>query len=260
MDIQTILITIFGILWGSFLTVVVWRVDDLKSIFVSRSRCTDCEEEIGWYDLVPILSYGILRGKCRKCGKKISTLYPLMEVLTGLVFYLTYTNFGMSIESLLLVLIFSILIVTLGYDAIHMMIVDQFVWLGVALVVIYQFIAVNDWLLWRHVLALVGWGGLIGVSFPALLVLMSRGKWMGEGDISLGLLAGLFVGFPKIILAYILAFIAGSIYGLALMAIRRKKMSDPVPFGPFLVLGSIVAFYAGSRIIEWYLNIGYFNL
>lgn len=253
-----VFIFIFGLLWGSFLTVVIWRIDDLKTIFTDRSRCVNCKSEIAWYDLIPIISYGILRGRCRKCKHKISSIYPLIEFLTAATFVLVFLYAGVSWQSLFLIVIFSTLIVTLGYDAIHMLIVDQVVWLGLVIVVLYRLCFFGDWNNWINLLSNVGWGALIGIAVPLIVVFIGRGKWMGEGDVSLGLMIGILVGFPNILVAYIFAFILGSIYGLLLMAFNRKDIKDPIPFGPFLIIGSLIAFFAGAFLINWYIQIGNF--
>lgn len=254
-----ILSAVLGLCWGSFLTVVIWRIDDLKSIFQTRSRCTNCEAEISWYDLVPLISYGILRGRCRHCKQKISGVYPLIETLTAVIFVLLFLNYGISWMALLLVFVFSSLVVNLGYDAVHMLIVDQFVWIGVILTALYQILNITDWTDWKTIGINIGLGILIGVAIPAILVFIGRGKWMGEGDISLGLLAGLLVGYPNILVAYILAFIIGSLYGITVIILKRNNIKDAVPFGPFLVLGTTAAFFAGDTIINWYANLSFFN-
>jgi len=253
------LVIALGLCWGSFLTVIIWRVDDLKSIFKSRSHCDNCRQEIHWYDLIPIISYGILIGKCRHCRQKISAIYPSIEALTGIIFLLTYIKFGISWESLLLVVLFSVLILVLGYDAIHMMVVDQFIWVAVAMAVVYQVFFGLDWSNWKPQLINLGIGILIGAAIPTLLVIFSRGKWMGEGDIGIGLIAGLVIGFPNILINYILAFFIGSIYGILMVAIKYKKMKDPIPFAPFMVIGIIITFFAGSVIFGWYQHLSFIN-
>ena len=256
MDLIIFLVIIFGLMWGSFLSVVIWRVDDLRSIIVGRSKCPHCEQKIKWYDLVPLISYGILRGRCRQCGAKISSLYPTIELISAVVAFLVYQKFGLSWEALIVWLIISTMVVTLGYDAIHMLVVDQVVWIGIVLVVVYQLVAKTPDTSWLAMGSTLGYGLLIGLGLPLLLVLMGRGKWMGEGDVMLGAMIGLFVGYPNIIVAYVIAFITGALFGISLLIAARKNLKDAVAFGPFLVLGSIVAFFYGRQLIDWYLGIG----
>jgi len=253
------LVAALGLCWGSFLTVVTWRIDDLKTIFINRSSCTSCNAEIRWYDLIPLVSYGILRGKCRDCHGRISGIYPLVEVLTALVFLAIYIKFGFIWLTILLVAIFSVLIVIFAYDALHFLVIDQAVWLGVGLVVLYQLIVI-DWEHWQPTAVSLGWGLLVGFLIPLGLVAISRGKWMGEGDIGLGCLVGLLVGYPSVFLAYFIAFALGSAYGLVAMALKKKSMRDPIPFSPFLVLGAMIAFFVGHAIINWYVHLSLFNI
>lgn len=250
---QYILLSISGLIWGSFLGAIVWRIDDLKSLLTSRSQCDHCDAELQWYDLIPLISYGLLRGKCRKCRKSISILHPLIEIITAVVFCLVYWRWGISYEALLLALIFSTAIITLGYDAIHMQIIDQVIWVGIILTLIL------DWLVSRgqymDAIKTYGYGALAGIGLPLLLVVPSKARWMGEGDILLGLLIGLLVGFPSILVALIVALLLGSIFGLLQIALKHRTIKDPVAFGPFMIIGGMVAYFAGSNIINWYMNL-----
>lgn len=250
---QYILIIIAGLVWGSFLGAIVWRADDIKTIFKSRSKCDHCDTELNWFDLIPLISFGILRGKCRKCHKNISFLYPLIEIITAIVFVLIYLKWGVSYEALLSALILSTAIITLGYDAIHMQIIDSVVWLGILLTIVLD-ILVSAGQYWEA-LRTFGYGALIGIGLPIILVVPSKAKWMGEGDILLGLLVGLFVGFPNVLVALIMALFLGSFYGIAQILLKRKTIKDPVAFGPFMVLGAMVAYFAGNNIIDWYIGL-----
>jgi len=253
MTYQYIFIAIVGLIWGSFLGAIIWRIDDIKSIFVSRSHCDRCNAELSWYDVIPLVGYGILRGKCRKCRKSINVIYPLVEIITAVVYCLIFWKWGFSYEALLLTLIFSTTIITLGYDAIHLQIIDQVVWMGIVLTIILDILISGGQYL--DALKTYGYGALIGLGLPLILVVPSHAKWMGEGDILLGLLIGLLLGFPNIIVALIVSLFAGSIFGLFQVVLKHKTMKDPVAFGPFMVIGSVVAYFAGSEIINWYINL-----
>ena len=253
MTYQYVLLTISGLIWGSFLGAVVWRLDDIKTIFKSRSKCDHCDAELNWYDIIPLVSFGILRGKCRKCRKNISFLYPLIEILTAALFVMVYLKWGISYEAILLVLILSTAIVTLGYDAIHMQIIDQVVWLGIVLTLVLDAI-VSKGQYWEA-LRIYGYGALIGVGLPIILVVPSKAKWMGEGDILIGLLVGLLVGFPGVLVALIIALLTGSIFGVGQIILKRKTIKDPIAFGPFMILGAMLAYFAGSNIISWYMGL-----
>ena len=254
-----ILVFIFGLVWGSFLNVVVWRFDDFKTIAKGRSKCPYCGYTLEWYDLIPLISYGILRGKCRKCEHKLSAMYPVIELITGVAIFLIYLNFGFVWQSLLLLIVVSVLMVTFGYDAIHMQISGLLMWIGIITVLIWRLATLSHLSAWAGLIPVVGWGAAIGIALPLVLVVISRGQWMGDGDILLGALIGVLAGYPNIFVAYFIAFVSGSIYGLTLVMLKGKSLKEAVPFGPFLVLGALTALFYGGPIINWYMNLSFLN-
>jgi len=256
MSFLEILVVVLGLMWGSFLSVVIWRLDDWRSISTGRSKCVHCDKPLPWYDLIPLVSYGLLRGRCRQCRQRISALYPVLEIVSAALFVLLYSRFGVSWEAGLLLLVFSTMIVTFGYDAVHLLIVDQVVWVGLVLAAGWQLQRIAATGDWRGAGLLVVWGLLLGAGIPLVLVLLGRGQWMGEGDVMLGLLAGVLLGYPNVLVAYFAAFLVGSIYGIGLIILARKKVRDAVPFAPFLVVGSMLAFFYGTEIVNWYTGIG----
>lgn len=248
-----ILIIFFGLSVGSFLNVVVSRFDDIESIIKTRSHCPKCKKNLPWYDLVPFFSYFVLSGRCRFCKKTISIQYPIVEAATAIIFALTYFYYGISIDAFFVAIIFSFLIVIAAYDAVRSEIPDVLIYTAAVFVL--------GWLLyflWRSSeLTLAGfsnylYGFLIGAGFFGLLVVLSRQKWMGWGDVLLGGLIGLFLGYPDILVALFFAFMIGSIFSIILMILKIKKMKDAIPFGPFLVLGALIALFWGERIINAY--------
>lgn len=258
MDIFQVIIYIFviffGLSVGSFLNVVVLRFDDVESIIKTRSHCPKCKKNLPWYDLIPFFSYIILGGRCRHCKKIISLQYPLVEVATALIFTAIYWQYGITVGALFLAVISAILIAIAAYDAIHSEIPDILVYSGGVFVLgfifyqLWQNFQLTDsgaWLAYAYGLA-------IGIVFFGFLVLVSREKWMGWGDVLLGGLVGLLLGYPNILVGLFLAFMFGSIFSLALMALRIKKMKDAIPFGPFLVLASFVALFWGEKILNAY--------
>ena len=249
-----ILITILGLSVGSFLNVVILRFDDLKTIIRVRSHCPKCQKELPWYDLVPLFSYLLLAGKCRWCKKAISLQYPLVEATTALLFILIYCKFGLSIQSLFLALIGSLSIVIAAYDILHYEVPDILTYLAIALaagLALYfigssgQLRAAEAWLPYAY-------GLIIGLGFLGFLVVASRQQWMGAGDILLGAFMGIFLGFPKIILALFLAFIIGSIVSIILLGLKKKTLKDAVPFGPFLLAATWISVFWGDSLINLY--------
>lgn len=253
--INYLIIIILGLIVGSFLNVVIWRFDELKSIINTRSHCPKCQEKLRWYDLIPVLSYVFLWGKCRYCKREISLQYPLVESGTALVFTVSFWKFGFSDPFFYFLLaIFSILIVIFTYDILKLQIAD---WLVIAAAVLWIIYLVVDYFLVTHNLSLITsslCGALALGGFLGLLVLISREKWMGAGDIGLGALLGAVVGWPNVLVATFAAFVLGGIIGLILIAMKKKELQSQVPFAPFLVLGLFVALFWGDKILWWYMG------
>ncbi|MDO8260776.1 MAG: prepilin peptidase [Candidatus Magasanikbacteria bacterium] len=264
-----ILFFIFGLIVGSFLSVVISRLETGESIFIGRSKCPGCKKKIKSYDLVPLLSFMVLKGRCRHCEKKISLFYPLVELATGALFALLYWRFADVFAGLNLylflglhLLILAALIVVFFYDWFYYIIPDK-VLIPVGLVVLVVAVinvlfakqsGLDFFIYSPNILNLV-LGLIIGGGFFLFLVLISREKWMGWGDVKLGAFLGLFLGYPSILVALFFAFILGSIASVVLVLLKKKKMKDIIPFGPFLVLGGLIALFAGRFIVNWYLGI-----
>lgn len=242
----TILFFIFGLVIGSFLNVIILRIDDLKSVISSRSHCPNCKKTLAWYDLIPLLSFIVLRGKCRSCGKAISLQYPLVEFFTGLLFVFLFLMFGLTLTAFFYLIIFSLLAVVFVYDLKFQMVPEIFVWIVVILSLL------GGWYFgvfgfWNMLL-----GGLIGGGFLALLVLVSNEKWMGAGDIKIGLILGFLCGYPNVIFGIFSAFILGSIVGLFYIGMKKKTLKTALPFAPFLILATLIAVTYGRAVISWY--------
>lgn len=252
-----ILVILFGLSVGSFLNVVVLRFDDMESVIKGRSQCPKCKKILAWYELIPFFSYLFLAGKCRGCKKTISIQYPLVEVATGVLFFLTYFYYGFSFDSLFLAIIFSLLVVIATYDILHKEIPDVLTYLAILFAagfIAFKFASSGgtaDIASWAN----YGYGLIIGGGFFAFLVVISGQKWMGAGDVLLGIFMGIFLGFPNIVLALFVAFLAGAIAGLFMMGFGKKKLKDAVPFAPFLVLATVIAVFWGERILNSYFRI-----
>lgn len=250
-----ILIVLFGLAVGSFLNVVILRFDELKTIWLSRSHCPKCKKELGWQDLIPFFSYILLWGRCRYCQKPISYQYPIVEGLTALLFVIIYYYYGLMWPALFLAVIVSILIVIAAYDIIHMEVPDILTYLGIFFALGFIFVKLHfeNSLNWESLIP-YGYAVLASGGFLGFLVIVSREKWMGKGDILLGVLMGVLLGMPSVLVGLFFAFIIGSIVGLALIALRKKTLKDAVPFGPLLILGTIIALFWGGDIINMYLK------
>ena len=250
---MSIIFFIAGLIIGSFLNVVVYRLR-LAETIMGRSHCPHCKAKIKWYDNIPLLSFVFLRARCRSCKGRISWRYPLIEVFTGIVFALTSKYFLVIGDSFsywqtgFYLTIFSLFFVLLAYDWQFMEMPVIIFWILLGVVIIYlAFLSFSEYLSGSSFfqLSLVSGltGGLMSWLFFFCLVFFSKEKWMGWGDVYIGFLAGLFLGHKNVLLGLLLSFMFGSIYATILVMLKKGTMKSQVPFIPFLVLGTIVAIF-----------------
>jgi leader peptidase (prepilin peptidase)/N-methyltransferase len=239
---------IIGLAVGSFLNVVIYRVDDLKSIINTRSHCRHCQKTIPWYDLVPLLSFILLKGKCRRCKEAISWQYPLVELSTAIIFALLAWYFGQYWLVGMYALIYSVLVVVFVHDIKTQYVLDIFSW---SLVVLSL---VTGLIFFRYHLIDLLWGALAGGAVLGLLVAVSKEKWMGFGDVFIGASLGAILGGQKALLMIFLSFIIGSIYGLFLILLKKTSIKQSLPFTPFIIISSLISLLAGDYILSWYLG------
>jgi len=239
---------VIGLFFGSFLNVVIYRFPGMKDIFIGRSYCPKCKKTIATYDLIPLFSYLILSGKCRSCGKPISIQYPLVEIITGLLFALSYYISGFSFSLIFYLPIFMLLILIFSYDLKHLEIPEVFSWLFLALAILAGLFAniysINNFLL----------GGLVGGGILGILVGISEERWMGSGDIKIGLGFGFLLGYPRALLFLFLSFIIGALWGVFLILLKKGKLKSQVPFAPFLIISALITLIFGQELIDLYLN------
>ncbi|MFZ3073859.1 MAG: prepilin peptidase [Minisyncoccales bacterium] len=261
-----------GMIIGSFLNCLIWRSYNNESALAGRSYCPNCRHKLAWFDLIPAFSFLFLRAKCRYCEKPISWQYPAVELATGILFVAAARVFAPGIfngylpvisalELLAYWVILSSLVVVFVADLRWYFIPDGAIAAGIfgaAVLMSAQFFESNfifhrsDWsIIFNPLLS-----GLFAALFFLAVFLVSRGKWIGFGDVKYALLMGLALGFPETLLALFLANFFGAIIGLGLIAARRKKMSSEIPFGPFLVGGTLIALFFPGSILNWYLSIG----
>ena len=245
---------IFGLIYGSFLNVVIIRWDEWMSILVSRSHCPKCKTKLKWYDLIPIFSFVGLSGKCRYCQKPISWQYPVVELSTALLITLGYTFFFPIFGDVTIAIVgfvaymlaVGVMVTIFFHDLYEMMVPDLMAYILFFVAIILG-------------VSLYGWqstlyGLLIGVLPIALLVYPSKGTWMGEGDIKIAAALGAFVGYPGVITYISLAFLIGGVYGLLALILKKVKMRTAVPFAPFLIVAAITTFFYGQQIVSWYMR------
>ncbi|PIP27904.1 MAG: hypothetical protein COX29_03965 [Candidatus Moranbacteria bacterium CG23_combo_of_CG06-09_8_20_14_all_35_22] len=270
-----IIFFIFGLIFGSFLNVLVYRLHTAEELFLSRSKCPHCQKPIRWYDNIPVISFVILKFRCRDCQKKISWQYPIVEIFTGLVFVLigwkffVLTDTASWASTAYYLFVASALVTILVYDFLYLEIPMIVLWTGIFASIAFGLY--TDWMiisqgltfgiskvepLSMHIYSSVLAGFLAFVFFFALSA-GSREKWMGMGDAYLVIFLGLILGWPEIFLALFLAFAIGALYGIIMLALKKKKMKSQVPFAPFLVLGTFSAIFFYEPIVSWYLGLFY---
>ena len=256
---------LLGLLVGSFLNCVIYRIEKGESFLRGRSYCPHCRHKLLWLDLIPVLSFLFLRGKCRYCRQKISFQYPLVETSTAILFLLlvffpisidggrTSINFGDLFFYWILV---CFLIVIFIFDLKHYIIPDKVIYPAIVVSSIWYLVSGIFFNFYtRYEILNTIYSAFGAALFFGTIVLVSRGRWMGIGDIKLAFLMGLILGWPNILVALFLAFLTGAATGVGLIAANKKTLKSEVPFGPFLVGGTVVALFFGQNIIDWYFNL-----
>ena len=267
-----IIIFVLGLCFGSFVNMLVYRTavnykilkikraDTRVSPYINekRSFCDYCGRQLNWYENVPVISWLILKGKTKCCYKKLPLSYPVVELVMGILFVLFFLVFRFNFvetlhaTSLLQLILGFLIIVFLVFSAVFdlkYMILPDFstvILIGCAIV----FLLGDMW--GRHIgLPLQQiLSALVASGFLLILNLITKGSGMGMGDVKLALFMGLFLGYPKTIIAFYVAFVVGAILGLILMIFKKADRKTQVPFGPFMILGILVAWWWGDLIVK----------
>lgn len=253
--IYQLIIFIFGLTIGSFLNCVIYRLETGDSFLKGRSFCPFCKHKLLWLDLIPIFSFIFLKGKCRYCGKKISWQYPLVEVslaILSLFSFIFFPDLPFSLWKLFYYwLLISFLIIIFVFDLKYFIVLDKIIYPLIILVLLFDFhfLFLKQYATFYNLILSALAAGL----FFLIIVLISNGKWMGIGDIKISFFMGLFLGFPNILVALFLSFLIGAIIGIGLILAKKKTLKSEVPFGPFLVIGTLIALFWGEKIVSYYL-------
>ncbi len=240
------LVFILGLIVGSFLNVVIYRTYRGIGFIKGSSYCPHCKHRLIFLDLFPLLSFIALRAKCRWCGKPISWQYPLVEFAAAMSFLFLYLNFGLTLAFATYALFTVFLIIIFVQDFRYSVILDQVSIPGIVVAIILSITVLHI----PPLAMLIGMGG--GAAFFLLQYLISRGKWIGGGDIRLGALMGAMLGWKFLVVALFLAYFAGSIVGIVLILTRKKGWKSHVPLGTFLTVTTFVTFFFGQSLIDWY--------
>lgn len=256
-----LLFLVIGVVFGSFVNAVVFRLHHDESIAKGRSKCRSCEQPIFRRDLIPVMSYFLLKGKCRHCKKPFSWQYPAVEAVLGVLFALVYVRYAtrfalpadyLSQEMWWFIVRDCVFLVYLAilfiYDLRYMLILDR---VTIPAMIVALMFGV---LLGLPVVSLFV-GGLVIGGFFALQFVVSKGMWIGGGDIRLGLLMGFMLGLRDGLVALFLAYVLGAVIGVALLVAKKVDRKTPIPFGVFLAIGTVLTLFFGELLIHYYLSL-----
>lgn len=238
---------LLGLVIGSFLNVAIYRLPRRESLVRPGSNCPNCNARIRWYDNIPLVSWLLLRGRCRECGTVISLRYPLVEAITAIAFVLAMWRFGLS-WPVLVAWAFIAAMVTIAFiDYDHMIIPNRIVLPGTLLGLIAS-VALHPQKWWVYVA-----GSLGAAAFMFALAMLWPGG-MGPGDIKMALFMGAVLG-AHVLVAMFAAFLFGSIAGVYMMVVQKRSRKAKIPFGPYLALGAVLAIFLGEMILTSYCNL-----
>ena len=259
-----VIVFLFGLTIGSFTNVLIYRIPLEKSIVYPPSACTSCGKRLTALDLVPVFSYIFLKGRCRHCGATVSRRYPLVELLTALIFVALFIKYGISVPFIAFAFLMTILIAVFFIDMDHRIIPDELVITGIiggTVLIIYNCISPmteiygdSNW--WTPVIGF--FSGSLFLLLVAILgiIIYKSDDAMGMGDVKLMAPIGLFLGWRLCLTGLLLAVTIAGVVSLFLIITRIKKRKDAIPFGPFIVTGAFIAIMWGWDLINWYIGAG----
>lgn len=259
------LFLLLGLIIGSFLNVCINRLPQNQSIITPPSHCPNCKQQLKPLDLIPILSWLFLRGRCRYCETPISFRYPAVELLTGILFLFCFNQFGLGPELFKALILTSYLIVITYIDYDHQLILDKVViWLagtgvGINLFINYINVLTNyagiSTFFYVEYISLVDMllGALLGGGLLLIIAMASRGG-MGGGDIKFAAALGLWLGWQYTLMTLLLAFILGGVFGVIILALKIRGRKDVIPFGPFIAIGAWISLLYGVDLLKIYIR------
>jgi leader peptidase (prepilin peptidase) / N-methyltransferase len=244
-----IFLTFVGAAVGSFLNVLIFRIPEGQSIVLPSSHCPKCGHAIRVYDNIPIISYLILRGKCRDCHEKISLQYPIVEAITAIMSLLLFLKFGLSFKYLFSFIFTCALIVITFIDLRHQIIPDVISLPGIP---VFFLLAVffMDVPIWEALLGiLIGGGSLFAIAF--LYEIITKREGMGGGDIKLLAMLGAFLGWKSLFFILFVSSLLGAVVGVSAMIMKGQDMKYAVPFGPFLSIAAVAYLFVGADVMKF---------
>ena len=249
MELLMIITYIFitALLLGSFFNVVGLRVPNNQSIVAPRSACPNCNHQLTAVELIPVFSYLLQKGSCKSCKVSISPIYPVVELITAILFTISPMLVGWSKELVISWTLTSLFMIIFVSDVHYMIIPDKVLLFFFGLFFIERiFIPLTPW--WDSLL-----GAIVGFTLLLVIAFVSKGG-MGGGDIKLFGLIGFVVGWKLVLLSFFLSILAGALFGIVGMLIGKVKKGKPFPFGPYIILGTLLAYFFGDQLISWYLT------
>ena len=239
---------IFGAVVGSFLNVCIFRLPAKTSIIKPLSQCPHCHHPIRFYDNIPIISFIVLRGKCRDCDGKISWRYPLVELITAVLSLLLFLQFGLTLRFLIFFIFTAVLIVITFIDLDHQIIPDVLTLPGIPIFFLLAIFVVKIPWLEALIGLLIGGGVLFAIAF--VYELLTKREGMGGGDIKLLAMIGGFLGWKSLIFILLFSSFSGAIVGITAMIIKKQDMKYAVPFGPFLSAAAVAYLFWGDAFMH----------
>ncbi len=258
-----VLMAVLGLSFGSFVNAAVWRLKSKKDLVRARSQCIHCRHTLAWYDLIPVISWVILKGKCRNCKKPISIQYPLVELAVGLFFVGSYLFWPVALYSLTAWVVFGlwlvagvILAILFMYDLKWLVLPNKLTYplivVGLVSALLRMITAQNT----PTVALNIGFSVLVLAGLYLLIFIWSKGKWIGLGDVKLSLALGLLLASWQLaLICLFLANLLGCVVVVPGMAMHKLNRTSHIPFGPFLIIGFIIAGLWGQQIIDWYISL-----
>lgn len=248
MDIESIFFFLLGLIFGSFFNVVGLRLPNDMPFTNERSNCPRCKHVLTWHENIPLLSFVIQRRKCRHCAEKISYIYPAIELITGILFVISYTIIGLKFDLITALLLISMLMIILVSDMSYMLIPNKVLLFFTPLFIIIRMIdPLTPW--WSPII-----GTIVGFILLAIIIIVSHGG-MGAGDMKLFGLLGVVLGAGKVLLAFFLSCMTGAVIGMLLLLFKRIQKGQPVPFGPYIVIATLITYFFGDYLLYWYFSL-----
>lgn len=242
---------VLGLAVGSFLNVVIARLPEQRSLVRPGSACPACGAAIAWHDNIPVLSFAVLGGRCRACGIRISWRYPLVEIVTGLLFAAVAAAYGPSIDFAVAATFLAALLAITVIDLDHQIIPNAITYPGIVAGVVASLLSTRvGWL--DSVLGILVGGGIFLLIAEGSLRIMGQ-EGMGGGDVKLGAMLGAFLGWKAMLFTILVSVVGGGLVAAALIASGLKSRKDPIPFGPFLAAAGAIGFFWGEHAVRWYL-------